>query len=81
MKFYTDYPIKELGDEYNKKAPIREVKLLAYDQGLYVDIMVEGVKETIKSGYIYTQPVRSSPDAPHVPKDVLLELPEKKWGE
>ena len=51
--FFTDYPFTELGDQPNKKAPVREIKILEYDGDKYVKIEVEGVISEIKSGYIY----------------------------
>lgn len=58
MKAYTDYPILELGDISGEEAPIREVKILYYDQDKRCKVLVEGVEEEIKTGYLYTKPVR-----------------------
>lgn len=57
-KAWTDYPFVELGDIPNIIAPIREVEIVLYDGNKYVDIIVEGMKTSIKAGYIYTQPGR-----------------------
>jgi len=53
MKAYTDYPIEALGDTLYEDAPIRECELVSYDQTLYCEILVQGVIEYIKSGYVY----------------------------
>ncbi len=55
---YTDYPFLSLGDEAYKLAPVREIKILSYDGNKYVKIIVEGIEEEIKSGYIYTNAER-----------------------
>lgn len=59
MRAYTDYPILELGDISGEEAPIREVKILYYDGDKRCKVIVEGVQEEIKTGYLYTAPVRS----------------------
>lgn len=59
MKAYTDYPILELGDKLGEDAPIREVKILYYDGDKRCKVIVEGVQEEIKTGYLYIAPVRS----------------------
>ena len=53
MKYYTDYPFASLGDEPYKIAPVREIEIIEYDQNKYVRILVEGIEEEIKAGYIY----------------------------
>lgn len=58
MKAYTDYPIIELGDILGEEAPIREVKILYYDGDKYCRVIVGGVEEEIKTGYLYKAPVR-----------------------
>lgn len=59
---WTDYPFVELGDVPNQPAPIRRVTVTGYDGDKYAKVeVVEGGKEVIteiKSGYLYTQPVR-----------------------
>lgn len=59
MTLWTDYPIQELGDVPNKKAPIRECTLVSYDRDKYCVIEVEGIEVSIKRGYIYRKPGRS----------------------
>lgn len=53
MKFWTDYPFESLGDAPYKKAPVRQIDVLSYDNDKYCKIKVEGVHEEIKAGYIY----------------------------
>ena len=53
MKYFTDYPFVSLGDEPYKKAPIREVEIIEYDRNKYIKILVEGIEEEVKAGYIY----------------------------
>lgn len=57
-KLYTDYPFTALGDTPYEIAPIREVEVLSFDGNKYCDIIVEGIKDSIKAGYIYTKPGR-----------------------
>jgi len=52
---YTDYPFEELGDIPGKSAPIRKVFPLHYDGDKYCDVIVDGIKSNIKTGYIYTK--------------------------
>lgn len=59
MRAYTDYPILSLGDVAGEEAPIREVIILYYDQDKRCKVLVGGVEEEIKTGYLYTKPVRS----------------------
>lgn len=58
MKAYTDYPFEELGDIAYKGAPVREVKILSYDNDKYCEIEVEGILTEVKSGYLYKSPGR-----------------------
>lgn len=55
MKLFTDYPITELGDKEFVEAPIRECKLLSYDDNKYCYIKVGEIKKEVKRGYIYTK--------------------------
>jgi hypothetical protein len=73
MKFYTDYPIEELGDTPNKEAPIRECVLIDYDFNKYVTVMVDSVITSIKSGYIYKKPGRSG-DVPCIMHNELMTI-------
>ena len=52
---YTDYPFTELGDEAGKEAPIRKVMPISFDGDKYVKILVDGIYQEIKAGYIYTE--------------------------
>ena len=58
MRFWTDYPIKQLGDRPNEIAPVRECSPLFYDGDKYVTVLVDGVEATFKSGYLYSAPGR-----------------------
>ena len=58
MKAWTDYPFIQLGDLENKKAPIREIEVVSYDDDKYCDIIVKGIKTSIKAAYIYSKPGR-----------------------
>lgn len=53
MKAWTDYPFIWLGDTAGKKAPIREIEVLSYDNDKYCRIKVCGEEDEIKAGYIY----------------------------
>lgn len=62
MKFFieawTDYPFSFLGDELNQLAPVRKIIVLDYDGDKYVNIIVDGYYDRIKSGYVYSRPGR-----------------------
>jgi hypothetical protein len=75
MKAYTDYPITALGDEPYKLAPVREVEVLSYDGDKYCRILVGGVKDTVKQGYLYQTAGRCG-EAPCVTLDQLKEVEE-----
>lgn len=62
MKYYTDYPFKELGDIPFTEAPIREIEIITYDGDKYCCIKVENVITNLKLGYIYLEPRRSHPN-------------------
>lgn len=72
-KYWTDYPILELGDLPGKHAPIRECVPITYDGNKYCDVLVAGVKTNFKAGYIYTQKGRSG-DVPCISRSALREL-------
>ena len=55
---WTDYPIRTLGDEPNKEAPIRPCEILDYDGDKYCLVRVEWNELEIKSGYLYKRPGR-----------------------
>lgn len=56
---WTDYPFTELGDVANQAAPIRQVTVVAYDGDKYATIIFgNNLIKQIKSGYLYTKPVR-----------------------
>lgn len=54
-RYWTDYPIIELGDDAGKEAPVRECELISYDGDKYCFVRVGGVSEAIKAGYIYQE--------------------------
>jgi hypothetical protein len=58
MKAYTDYPFVSLGDTAGQLAPVREIEVVKFDGNKYVKIIVDGVQEEIKYGYIYQTPGR-----------------------
>lgn len=78
-KFWTDYPIAELGDEPHVEAPIREVKLVSFDQNKYVKVVVGDAETEIKTGYIYTKPGRVG-EVPSVKYSQLSQLPVTQYA-
>lgn len=54
---WTDYPFVELGDEPYKQAPIRHVKVVAYDGDKYATVTFEdrGDFLSVKIGYLYSK--------------------------
>lgn len=50
---WTDYPFVELGDTPYQEAPIRQVRVLSYDQNKYVMVEVGGKILEVKTGYLY----------------------------
>lgn len=73
MKAWTDYPFTSLGDTAGKRAPVREIEVLSYDDDKYCTIMVCGEKHEIKSGYIYQQEGRFG-EVPQITKKQLANL-------
>lgn len=71
-KFYTDYPFVILGDVAYTKAPIREIKVIDYDGNKYCNIEVNGIKTSIKIGYIYKTPGRCL-EVPSISPEDLVE--------
>lgn len=55
---WTDYPFTELGDPPCQEAPVREAKLIEYDNDKYATISIQGTTQTVKLGYLYTKPGR-----------------------
>ena len=74
MRAWTDYPIRELGDEDGKLAPIRLVNVISYDRAKYCLIEVAGAREFVKRAYLYKQRGRLG-GARHVSDRQLKKLP------
>lgn len=74
IKAYTDYPFEILGDTPGKLAPIRKIKVLAYDRNKYCKIRIYEIYFEIKTGYIYIQPGRAG-EVPSIPRKLLKRLP------
>lgn len=57
---WTDYPFTSLGDISGKKAPIRRVCVINFDNNKYaeIEILGYGVRASVKAGYLYSQPGR-----------------------
>lgn len=73
MKAWTDYPFTSLGDTAGKKAPVREIEVLSYDDDKYCKIRVQGQEHEIKAGYIYQQEGRIG-EVPQITKKQLTNL-------
>lgn len=69
---WTDYPITQLGDEPNVKAPVRRCEVVDWNGDKYVWVIVEGLDEpvSIKRWYVYAREARSG-EEPWLPDDVL----------
>ena len=80
---WTDYPIIELGDKELEEAPIRHVKVLAYDQNKYVTVEVigTGVITSFKAGYLYSQPGRYGQVKQVNYRKVQRMKSDKRYGE
>lgn len=58
-KWWTGYPFAELGDPAGKKAPIREVEVISYDQNKYVLVRLPAEnghpeqEAEVKAGYLF----------------------------
>ena len=79
LKGFTDYPIFYLGDVPGEIATVREVEILAFDGNKYCTIRVggegsRGIIETLKAGYLFTEPGRWG-EVPCFEPDVLRTLP------
>lgn len=70
---WTDYPFKSLGDKVYREAPIRPCEVLSYDGDKYVTILVAGMKEEVKAGYVYETAGRFG-QAKAISQDVLEKL-------
>lgn len=73
---YTDYPIERLGDTPGQLAPIRKIKVIAYDGDKYciVKVIADNHHDEIKAGYIYSKPGRVG-HTPSIDKASLKLLP------
>lgn len=76
MRYWTDYPIHELGDKPGVKAPIRRCEPLDYDGDKYCSVRVSGVITNFKSGYIYTKEGRCG-EVPCITLKQLHSLPQQ----
>lgn len=75
IEAWTDFPFVSLGDIPFARAPIRKVKVHAYDGSLYCEIEVTGQTEWVKSGYLYTSEGRLG-EVPAVSIADLAKLPK-----
>ncbi len=80
MKLWTDYPIASFGDPPGQRAPIREVKILAYDGAKYCRVLVGVVRVEIKWGYIYTRRGRYD-EVPSISRLQVQGLAREAWCE
>lgn len=64
---WTDYPIERLCDKPGERAPVRACRIISYDGDKYVRIVIGGVEESIKRGYIYRKRGRLTLDGPDMP--------------
>ena len=55
MIAYTDYPLLHLGDIAGKPAPVRKVKVVAYDGDKYAVCNLNNKSFSIKAGYLYNE--------------------------
>jgi hypothetical protein len=55
LRAFTDYPFTSLGDTVGELAPIRECIVLDWDGDKYCRILIEGLTEYVKLGYLYQQ--------------------------
>jgi hypothetical protein len=74
MKYWTDYPVADLGDVIGQQAPIRECVPLTYDGNKYCEVSVGGVIAGCKAGYIYTENGRCG-DVPSISSAARNALP------
>lgn len=74
-RFWTDYPMVELGDEPGRPAPQRAVYLLAYDSDKYVKVLIDGQMITqFKRSYLYMNHYDPAIDyATPVPDSILAQ--------
>ena len=79
-RYWTDYPILELGDEAGKEAPVRECVLISYDGDKYCFVRVGEVTELIKAGYIYQEKGRYG-EVPVITRLQLRRLPAADYSE
>ena len=75
MKAWTDYPFDQLQDEAYKKAPVREIEVLSYDEDKYCRVRVCGHEGEIKAGYIYRRNGRFG-EVPNLTHAQLAKLPK-----
>lgn len=59
QKYWTDYPITELGDIPHKIAPVRECKVIRWLGARWLIAEAEGVQFKTKKFYVYTQKGRA----------------------
>jgi hypothetical protein len=54
VRLYTDYPFVELGDTPGQPAPMREIqRVVSYDGNKYCEVFIDGVRLSLKAGYLY----------------------------
>ncbi len=81
MKYYTDYPITELGDIPEQRAPVRICHVLDLEVNeLYVRVLVEGIVKTFKRGYLYAEEGRCGKVPPVYLDDLLAAVKKREEG-
>lgn len=74
IRAWTDYPIESLGDVSGKLAPVRPCIVLEYDGDKYCVVRVSGVRELIKTAYVYYRKGRYG-KVPWISRRRLCRLP------
>ena len=78
MQAWTDYPFQELGDKPFVEAPVREVKIISYDDNKYCKVKIKGYRYQleVKSGYLYQTEGRLG-EVQGITKEQISALPIK----
>ena len=77
IQAWTNYPIREFGDENSLRGPIRAVTIIQYDGGETAKVLYDAMTARVQVNYLYVRPQRSNetPAAPTSPGSAKLQFP------
>ena len=77
IQAWTNYPIREFGDENGLRGPTRAVTIIQYDGGETAKVLYDAMTARVQVDYLYIRPQRpdETPAAPTSSESAKLQFP------